>query len=81
MNADEIPSYFGCSSHDAYLDCMLPGVKVTPGLIFFLCSASSGVCKDYDSLFYGSSLLCRDGKVRIRNYMQLTCSYIAVSCN
>ena len=35
MNADEIPSYFGCSSHDAYLDCMLPGVKVTPGLIFF----------------------------------------------
>ena len=38
-----------CGSHGACLDCMLPGVQVTAGLGFFLCSSHLSDSKDIDS--------------------------------
>ena len=39
-----------CGSHGACLDCMLPGVQVTAGLGFFLCSSHLCDNEDCDSL-------------------------------
>ena len=42
----KISLWLVCGSHGACLDCMLPGVQVTAGLRFFLCS--SHLCDNED---------------------------------
>ena len=42
MNAEEILSHFVCVFRGACLECVLPGVQVTAGLGFFLCSSHLG---------------------------------------
>ena len=46
----KIPSQLVCASHGACLDCVLPGVQVTAGLGFFLCSSHLSYNEDSDSL-------------------------------
>ena len=47
----KVPPQLVCGSHGACLDCMLPGVEVTAGLGFFLCSSHLSDSEDSDSLF------------------------------
>ena len=44
------PPQLVCGSCGACLDCVLPGVQVTAGLGFFLCSSRLSDSKDSDSL-------------------------------
>ena len=46
----KLPFRLVCGSHGACLDCMLPGVQVTAGLGFFLCSSHLSESEDSDSL-------------------------------
>ena len=46
----EISFRLVCGTHGACLDCLLPGVEVTTGLGFFLCSSYLCDSEDCDSL-------------------------------
>ena len=47
-----IPSRLVCGSFGMCLDCTLPGVQVTAGLVFFLHSCHLSNCEESDSLLY-----------------------------
>ena len=46
----KVPPQLVCGSHGACLDSTLPGVQVTAGLGFFLCSSRLSDSEDRDSL-------------------------------
>ena len=47
----KIPSWFVCGSHNACLDCMLPGAQATSGLGTFSAFSVLGESENSDSLF------------------------------